>query len=161
MRSQPRRRIAHVPSSTKHVIDCDKATPLPPRGGAGGEAEGRVREGTILKYRVSFLTILYRLRRPVEGLRGSVSSWTNLWVQFYHRHSRESIVILEEGNQPQPRCSQCDMFIPREALNWAHPTSDMCRPGLERKQRRLVVEKTEERKGRVLSAYGTPLAAVP
>ena len=37
----------------------------------------------------------------------------------------------------------------------------MCRHGTERKRRRLVVEETEERMGRVFSAYGTPLTAVP
>ena len=53
------------------------------------------------------------------------------------------------------------MCVPHEALNQDHPTSEMCRQGSERKQQILVVEETEERIGRVLSAYGTPLTAVP
>ena len=36
----------------------------------------------------------------------------------------------------------------------------MCRSGKERKQRRLVVEETDEQIGRVLLAYGTPLMVV-
>ena len=74
---------------------------------------------------------------------------------------QDRILILEEGNQPHPRCTQCDMFSPGEALHWAHPTSVICRHRSERKVRRLVVEDTEECKGRVFSAYGKPLTAVP
>ena len=53
------------------------------------------------------------------------------------------------------------MFVPQEALNTAHPTSEMCRIGSERKRKRPVVAETEERIGRVFSAYEIPLKAVP
>ena len=52
------------------------------------------------------------------------------------------------------------MFVSQEALNWAHPTSAMCRCRKERDIRRLVVEEAEEWMGRFLLAYGTPLAVV-
>ena len=52
------------------------------------------------------------------------------------------------------------MFVPQEALNLVHRNSAMCRRETERKQRRLVVEETEEHMGRVFLAYGTPLMAV-
>ena len=52
------------------------------------------------------------------------------------------------------------MFVPHEALNWAHLNSAMLRSGTDRNQRRLVIEETEECIGRVLLAYGTPLMAV-
>ena len=41
------------------------------------------------------------------------------------------------------------MFVPQEALNQAHLTSDMCQRGYERIQHRLVVPDMEERMGRV------------
>ena len=78
----------------------------PPEGEQGGGGRERVREGTTVQYRVSFPTILTRLRCPVEGCGGSASSQTNLRVHFDHRHSHNSIVILEEGNQPHPWCPQ-------------------------------------------------------
>ena len=52
------------------------------------------------------------------------------------------------------------MFVPYEALNRAHQTSEMFRRRTETKRQRLVVEETEKRIERVLSAYGTPLMAV-
>ena len=52
------------------------------------------------------------------------------------------------------------MFVTQDALNRVHPTSAMCRRGIERNQRRLVVEEMEEQMRRVFLAYGTPLTAV-
>ena len=97
----------------------------------------------------------------MEKFQGTASSQTKLWIHFAHQNPREIILILEEGNKPHPRCPQCEMFVPQEALNWAQLTSGMCRRGTERKRRRIVVEETEEWTGRVLLAYGTPLKAVP
>ena len=72
------------------------------------------------QYRVSFLDILARLRCPVEGCRGTVSSQTNLRVNFSYQHPWGIIVILEEGNQPHPRLPQCYLFVPQDAhpLRW-------------------------------------------
>ena len=47
-------------------------------------------------------------------------------VNFAHKQPWDSMVILEDANQPHPRCPQCDIFVPQEELNRAHPTSDMC-----------------------------------
>ena len=38
-------------------------------------------------------------------------------VHFWRRHVRDTIIILEEGNLPHPRCENCDMFVPWRALN--------------------------------------------
>ena len=97
----------------------------------------------------------------MEGFHGESSSRTNLRMHFAHQHPRYSILIPEEGNQSHPRCPQCDMFFPQEAVHWAHPTSSMCRRGSKRKQQRLVSMETEERIGRVFLSYGTLLVAVP
>ena len=96
------------------------------------------------------MAILSRLRYPVEGFQGTAYSQINLQVHFVCRHPKYTIVILKEGNQPHPWCPQCGMFVPQEAPNWSHPTSVMCWRGTERKQRRLLVEETEEHMGRVL-----------
>ena len=53
------------------------------------------------------------------------------------------------------------MFSVQEALNRVHLISDIYWRGSERKRRRLVVVETEERMGRVFSAYGKPLTEVP
>ena len=96
----------------------------------------------------------------MEVCRGTASSRTKLWVKFSHRNPRDSIFILEDGNQPHPWYPHCDMFVPQESLNRMHPNSAICRRGTESKQQRLVVEETEEQMGRVLLAYGTPLTAI-
>ena len=88
-------------------------------------------------------------------------SWKNIWVQFYHWHPWYSIVILEEVNQPHPRCPQCATFSPEEALNHVQPTSVMFWRRTEKNLQRLVVDDTEERMERVFLEYGTPLTAVP
>ena len=49
---------------------------------------------------VFFLESLLRIRFLVKGCLGGASNWTNLQVHFLHRHVRDTIVILEEGNQP-------------------------------------------------------------
>ena len=53
------------------------------------------------------------------------------------------------------------MFFQQEALNQAHPNSEMFRRGAERKRQRLVVEETEERMGRVFLEYVTLMTALP
>ena len=96
----------------------------------------------------------------MEGCRGKSSSRKNLWVHFDHQHPRDSIVILEEGNQPHSWLPRCVMFVSQEALNQVQPTSAMWRCGAEKKLRRLVVVETEERMGRVFLEYGTLLMVV-
>ena len=130
-------------------------------GGGGRQGEGIVMEGTIAHYMVSFISILARLRFPVEGCPGIASTRKNLGVKFSLYHRQESIVILEEGNQHHPQCPQCDMFVPQEALNQVHLKSAMCWCESEKKRLRLVVEETEEWMRTVFLAYGTPLTSVP
>ena len=88
-----------------------------------------------------------------------VSSCIILRVNFSHQHSQDSIVILEEGNQPHPRCLQFEIFFPQEALNWV--TSDMCWHGSKKEQRIMVVAEVEKCMGGGFSAYGKLLMEVP
>ena len=57
---------------------------------------------------------------------------------FFSRHVRDTVIILEEGNLPHPRCSRCDMLVPWRALNGKHHDTAMCRSGAERKRRRMA-----------------------
>ena len=59
-------------------------------------------------------------------------------VHFVHRHVHYTVVILEEGNLPIPRCPRCDLQVPRRALNGRHLGTNKCRTGAERKLRRLA-----------------------
>ena len=44
-------------------------------------------------------------RCSVEGCPGRVEKRTAMQVQFLHHHVLDTVVILEEGNLPQPRCA--------------------------------------------------------
>ena len=50
------------------------------------------------------------LRGHQHGLEEKVGG---VRQNFSHQHHYDSIVILEEGDKPQPRCPQCDMFVPQ------------------------------------------------
>ena len=69
-------------------------------------------------------------------------------------------MILEEGNQPYPRCPQCEMFVSHKTLNGRHMTTALCQRGAKRKWLRLAEE--EERAGAetAFTSDGIPLAPV-
>ena len=52
------------------------------------------------------------------------------------------------------------MFVSQEALNRAHPTSEVFRSGTERKRRSFMSEEIEDHMGQYFLEYGTPLMAV-
>ena len=49
---------------------------------------------------------------PVEGFSGRAGTRTAMWLHFWHRHVRDTVVILEEENLSHPRCPLCDMMVP-------------------------------------------------
>ena len=63
---------------------------------------------------------------------------TEMRVHFVHRHVLDTMVILEEGKSPHPRCARCDMQFPRRALKGRHPGTTQCLKGAERKILQLV-----------------------
>ena len=83
----------------KEVVD----PPLPPNG----EPQA---------YCMSFPTTAGPWEFPVKGcsrraeMRTAMS--TAMRVYFLHRHVRDTVVVLEEGNLPHPRCPRCDMLVP-------------------------------------------------
>ena len=78
-------------------------------------------------------------------------------MHFCSRHVRDIVIILEEGNLPHPRCSQCDMLVPWRALNGRHHATALCRKGLERKRQRIAEEDLSDSTERAFEAYGKPL----
>ena len=73
-----------------------------------------------------------------------MTSRSNLQIHFVHHHVRDTIVILEEGNLPHPRCPDCDMFVPWTELKFQHPTTIICARWAEQKLRRLAEEEAIE-----------------
>ena len=58
-------------------------------------------------------------------------------VRFFHRHVWDIVIILEEGNLPHPRFSQCDIMVPWRALIGQNPATAQCDKGAERKLQRM------------------------
>ena len=75
---------------------------------------------------------------PGQRLQGKMTIRANLWSPFVHRPMWDTIVILEEGNLPQPRFSDCDMFVPWKTLNFRHSTTTLCVWGAEQNCNRLA-----------------------
>ena len=97
---------------------------------------------------------------PVEGCLGALATRTAMRVHFVHRHVHDTVVMLEEGNLPLPRCPQCDLQVPRKALNGRHLGTLQCKKGAEQKRRRLAETETGENAEQAFHAYGKPMAAV-
>ena len=99
-------------------------------------------------------------RCPVEGCPGALATRNVMWVHFVHRHVHDTVVMLEEGNLPLPRCPRCDLQVPRKALNGSHMGTEQCKKGEERKRRRLSEKETRENLERAFHAYGKLMEAV-
>ena len=78
-------------------------------------------------------------------------------VHYLYWHVLDTVVIMEEGNLPHPRCTRCDMLSPRRALNDRHTATNQLARGGERKRRRLAEEELRESLEQALEVYGEPL----
>ena len=85
---------------------------------------------------------------------------TVMQVNFLHWNVRDTVIILEQGDLPHPRCRRCDMLVPWRALNVRHLATAKCVKGVERKRRRLVEEEIRESAERDFQAYGRPFETV-
>ena len=97
---------------------------------------------------------------PVKGCPDQVATRTVMRVHFLNRHVLNTVVILEEGNSPHPRCSRCNMLVPRRDLNDRHPATSKCERGEEQKRRRLAEADRREISERAIQAYGEPIQYV-
>ena len=81
-------------------------------------------------------------------------------INFFNRHVRDIVIILEEGNLPHPRCPRCDILVPWRALNGRHHSTTQCKKGVERKRCRMAEAELRDITERALEAYGKPLEIV-
>ena len=93
----------------------------------------------------------------MEGCPEVLATRTAMQVHFVHRHVHDTVVMLEEGNLPLPRCPRCDLQVPRKALNGRHLGTLQCQKGAERKQQRLEETETRKNTERDFHAYGKPM----
>ena len=98
---------------------------------------------------------------PVEGFPGRTGTRTAMRVHFWRRHVRDTVIILEEGNLPHPRCKNCDMLVPWRALNGRHKDTAVCWSRAEQKRRRLAEADIKESAEMAFEAYGEQLESVP
>lgn len=98
---------------------------------------------------------------PVEGCHGRATTRQALRVHFQHRHPNDTVVILEEGSFPFPKCELCDLQIPWETFNGTtHRHTAMCAAGADRKKRRIAAEAARRARETEFYAYGQPLQSV-
>ena len=74
----------------------------------GGESYRRDRDDNPRTYRMVFPVQAGPRTCPVEGCSGWASTRTAMKVHFWHRHVRDTIVILEKGNLPHSWCLLCE-----------------------------------------------------
>ena len=72
------------------------------QGSEGDEGDGGGNEPRT--YKMAFLTRVEPSSCPVKGCNGRALTKTAMWLHFWHRHVRDTVVILEEGTLPHPRC---------------------------------------------------------
>ena len=96
-------------------------------GSEGDEADGGGDDPRT--YRMTFPMRVGPRPCPVEGCSGRASTRTTMRVHFWHRHVRDTVLILEEGNLPHPRCPLCDMLVLWKALNGTKQAHGTVQPG--------------------------------
>ena len=96
----------------------------------------------------------------MERCPGVLATPAAMRVHFVHWHVHNTVVILEEGNLPLPRCPWCDLQVSRKALNRRHLGTNQCRMGTERKRRRLAEAEMQKTSERAFHAYGKHMRAV-
>ena len=62
-----------------------------------------------------------------------METWTSMLVHVWCRHARDTVVILEEGNLPHPRCPLCDILVPWRSMNGIYWHTIQCRKVAEKK----------------------------
>ena len=93
-------------------------------------------------------------RGGVSGTSGDKDSNASI---LFHRHVRDTFIVLEEGNLSHLWCPCCNMLVPWCVLNGRHLSTAQCARGTERKRRRLEEEGLREILDRSFQAYMKPL----
>ena len=122
---------------------------------AGDDACGPPQtESRAEMYRISFLMKGLPRRFPVDGCPEDLAKRMAIRVRIVHQHVQDTVVMLEEGKSPHPRCARCDMQVPRKALNGRHLGTAQCAKGDERKRRRLAETETRENSSHLMTRHG-------
>ena len=90
------------------------------KGGSGQENDKEFGGDDTRTFRVAFLEKSELSSFPVEGCSGQAATWMSMRIYFWHRTVRDTVVILDEGNLPRPRCPMCDIMVPWRILNALH-----------------------------------------
>ena len=122
------------------------------KGGSGKEGNREGGGNEPRTYRMEFPAKAGPRYFPVEGCSGWEVMWTAMKVHLWNQHVRDTILIMEEGNLPHPRCTLCDTLVLWKCLNGSHKSTSWCNKGAGSKRRRLVVETS-----RAFSPYGSTL----
>ena len=77
----------------------------------GSERDKADRGDNLRTYRMVFPAWEGPMPCSVKGCSCWASTRTAMRVHFWHRHIRDTVVILEEGNLPHPLCLLCDMLV--------------------------------------------------
>ena len=86
-------------------------------------------DGGPRTYKMSFPAKGGPRRCPVTGCPGDLATRTAMQVHFVHRHVHDTVVMLEEGNLPLPRCPRCNLQVSRKELNERHLGTLQCKKG--------------------------------
>ena len=103
------------------------------KGGSGQEGDNEGEGNKTRTFRMAFPAKSGLMPCPVKGCSGRSVTWTAIHVHLWHRHVRDTVVILEEGNLPHPWFPLCEMLVPQRLLNGMHRPTVQCRKGAERK----------------------------
>ena len=68
-------------------------------------------------HRMAFPTRAGPRPYPVEGCSVRLLMRMEIRVHFWHRHVRDTVMILEEVNLPNPGCPLCDIMVPWKDMN--------------------------------------------
>ena len=86
-------------------------------GPEGDEADGGDEPRT---YRMDFSAEAGPRPFPFKECSGRSLTRTETMMHFWNRNFRDTVVILEYGNPPHPRCPLCYILVPWRALNGTH-----------------------------------------
>ena len=111
-------------------------------------------------YKMNFPAKGGRRQCSVEGCPGVSATRAAMRVHFVHPLVHDTVVILEEGDLPLPRCPRCDLQVSRKALNGRHLETNQCKTGAERKLQRLAAAEVETTSEKAFHAYGNKMRAV-
>jgi hypothetical protein len=109
------------------------------------------------EYRMSFPRTTRKALCPVDGCPGNATTHANLRRHFMYRHPKDTLVVLEEGLVPLPRCELCGMHVTPATLSSSHRQMTLCREGADRARQRSALEDARRAREVVLSIQGVQL----